>query len=61
MLSPATASSIRCGSIRRVGSIAGANSQLSTLLNSALRRVLGEATFTDVVRDERAAADGPRP
>ena len=32
----------------------GANSQLSILLNSALRRVLGEATLTDVVRDERA-------
>jgi modulator of FtsH protease HflC len=36
-----------------VGSIAVANSQLSTLLNSALRRVLGEATLTQVVRDER--------
>ena len=34
-----------------VGSIAGANSQLTILLNSALRRVLGEVTFTDVVRD----------
>ncbi len=43
----------RCASIRRVGSIQGANSQLSTLLNAALRRVLGEATFTHVVRDER--------
>jgi len=32
-----------------------ANSQLSTLLNSALRRVLGEATLTHVVRDDRAA------
>src|SRR5439155_15177838 len=29
-----------------VGSIEGANSRLSTLLNSALRRVLGEATLT---------------
>ena len=29
-----------------VGTVAGANSQLGTLLNSALRRVLGEATFT---------------
>jgi len=38
-----------------VGSIEGANSRLSTLLNSALRRVLGEATLTHVVRDERAA------
>jgi len=36
-----------------LGSIAGANSQLSILLNSALRRVLGEKTMTDVVRDER--------
>src|SRR6266850_1797225 len=38
-----------------VGSVEGANSRLSTLLNSALRRVLGEATLTHVVRDERAA------
>lgn len=37
-----------------VNTIAGANSQLSILLNSALRRVLGEATLTNVVRDERA-------
>jgi membrane protease subunit HflC len=37
-----------------VGSIAGANSQLAILLNSALRRVLGEVTFTHVVRDQRA-------
>ena len=36
-----------------VGSIEGANSRLSTLLNSALRRVLGEATLTQVVRDQR--------
>jgi len=36
-----------------VGSISVANSQLSALLNSALRRVLGEATLTHVVRDER--------
>jgi modulator of FtsH protease HflC len=32
---------------------AGADSQLSILLNSALRRVLGSATLTDVVRDKR--------
>jgi modulator of FtsH protease HflC len=38
-----------------VGSIDGANSRLSTLLNSALRRVLGEATLTHIVRDERSA------
>ncbi|MGZ3409945.1 MAG: protease modulator HflC [Xanthobacteraceae bacterium] len=37
-----------------VGSIEGANSRLSTQLNSALRRVLGEATLTHVVRDDRA-------
>jgi membrane protease subunit HflC len=37
-----------------VGSVDGANQRLSPLLNSALRRVLGEATLTHVVRDERA-------
>ena len=37
-----------------VGSIESANSQLSILLNSGLRRVLGEANFIQVVRDERA-------
>jgi membrane protease subunit HflC len=37
-----------------IGVIEGANARLSTLLNSALRRVLGEATTTDVVRDKRA-------
>jgi len=31
----------------------GAGSQLAILLNSALRRVLGEATLTEVVRDNR--------
>ncbi len=31
----------------------GANSQLGTLLNSALRRVLGDATLADVVRNKR--------
>jgi membrane protease subunit HflC len=36
-----------------VGTIPAANAQLATLLNSALRRVLGEANFTEVVRDER--------
>ena len=36
-----------------VGSVEGATSRLSTLLNSALRRVLGEATLMDVVRDQR--------
>ena len=37
-----------------VSSVEGANSRLSPLLNSALRRVLGEATLTNLVRDERA-------
>jgi membrane protease subunit HflC len=37
-----------------VGSVDRVNSQLSILLNSALRRVLGEATLTHVVRDERS-------
>lgn len=37
-----------------VATIQGANSQLSILLNAALRRVLGEATLTHVVRDDRA-------
>ena len=36
-----------------VGTVEGANSRLSTLLNSALRRVLGESTLTQVVRDQR--------
>jgi membrane protease subunit HflC len=36
-----------------VGSIQAANVQLTTLLNAALRRVLGEVTFITVVRDER--------
>jgi membrane protease subunit HflC len=36
-----------------VGNIDGANARLQTLLNSALRRVLGEASFIDVVRDQR--------
>lgn len=31
-----------------------ANSQLSNMLNSAVRRVLGESTFIQVVRDQRA-------
>ena len=41
-----------------LGSIAAANSQLGTLLNAGLRRVLGEATFTHVVRDDRAVLMG---
>jgi modulator of FtsH protease HflC len=38
-----------------VGTIDGANSRLSPLLNAALRRVIGEVTLTQVVRDDRAA------
>jgi modulator of FtsH protease HflC len=37
-----------------VGSIEAVNLRLNTLLISALRRVLGESTFIQVVRDERA-------
>ncbi len=37
-----------------LGSKRAADNQLAILLNSALRRVLGEATFIQVVRDERA-------
>jgi membrane protease subunit HflC len=37
-----------------VSSIPGAQSRLSTILNSSLRRVLGESTFIQAVRDERA-------
>jgi len=36
-----------------VGSVEGGNSRLLTLLNSALRRVLGEVTLTQIVRDLR--------
>ena len=38
-----------------VGSIQAANIQLTTLLNASLRRVLGEVTFIQIVRDEREA------
>jgi modulator of FtsH protease HflC len=38
-----------------VGTIDGANSRLSPLLNSALRRVLGDFTLTQVLRDDRPA------
>jgi membrane protease subunit HflC len=41
-----------------LGSVERANSQLTTLLNSALRRVLGEATFVQTVRDEREVLMG---
>jgi membrane protease subunit HflC len=38
-----------------VSTIEGANSRLATLLNAALRRVLGEVTLINVVRDDREA------
>jgi modulator of FtsH protease HflC len=38
-----------------VGSIQAANLQLTTLLNASLRRVLGEVTLIQVVRDQREA------
>jgi membrane protease subunit HflC len=38
-----------------VGTIEAANSRLATVLNASLRRVLGESSFIQVVRDERAA------
>src|ERR1700748_3867107 len=41
-----------------VGSIQAANLQLTTLLNASLRRVLGEVSFIQVVRDEREALMG---
>ena len=41
-----------------VGSIQAANLQLTTLLNAALRRVLGEVAFITVVRDEREGLMG---
>jgi len=41
-----------------VGSVQTANLQLASLLNAALRRVLGEVTFIQVVRDQREALMG---
>ena len=38
-----------------VGDVSRANNQLASILNSALRQVLGEATLPQIVRDERAA------
>ncbi|MGO9431993.1 protease modulator HflC [Rhodoblastus sp.] len=37
-----------------VGSVANADNQLASVLNSAVRRVLGEASQTQIVRDDRA-------
>ena len=38
-----------------VGSVERANGQLGFVLNSAVRRVLGEANLTQIVRDDRSA------
>ena len=38
-----------------VGSVEGGNARLLTFLNSALRRVVGEVTLMQVVRDQREA------
>jgi modulator of FtsH protease HflC len=38
-----------------VGTIQGANAQLDGMLNSAVRRILGEASIADIVRDKRDA------
>jgi len=38
-----------------IGSIPAANIQMTTLLNASLRRVLGEVTFIQIVRDDREA------
>jgi modulator of FtsH protease HflC len=38
-----------------VRSIEGGNNQLSSVLNSAVRRVLGEATMMQIVREDRAS------
>ena len=40
---------------QNVGNIARANNQLASVLNSAVRRVLGEATSSDIIRDKRSA------
>jgi membrane protease subunit HflC len=37
-----------------LGSITGAELRLSNIMNSAVRRVLGQSSFLDVVRDNRA-------
>jgi membrane protease subunit HflC len=38
-----------------LGSVEGARDRLSSVLNSSVRRVLGDATFIQLVRDERAS------
>ena len=37
-----------------VGTIQRANNQLGSVLNSAVRRVLGDATFPQIIKDDRA-------
>lgn len=37
-----------------VGTIQRANNQLGSVLNSAVRRVLGDATFPQIIKDQRA-------
>jgi membrane protease subunit HflC len=39
---------------QKVGTVNGAASRLSSFLQSAVRRVLGDASFSDLVRDKRA-------
>ena len=39
---------------QKVGTVSGASSRLSSFLQSAVRRVLGDASFIDLVRDRRA-------
>ena len=39
---------------QKVGTVNGAASRLSSFLQSAVRRVLGDASFSDLVRDRRA-------
>lgn len=41
-----------------LNSVDGAEPRLANLVNSAVRRVLGQATFSDVVRDRRAILMG---
>src|SRR5581483_8962995 len=41
-----------------LGSTPAANAQLNALMNSALRRVLGAATFADIVRNKRSQLMG---
>ncbi|MBE7198798.1 MAG: protease modulator HflC, partial [Parafilimonas terrae] len=38
-----------------VGSVTRANNQLGSVLNSAVRRVLGEATLPRIIKEDRAA------